>query len=80
MRKGGGWKTDMARQSAGPASDVRIIDPETGKVTGRIRKRRASKKMYVPSTKPMGVLTDGDGDSGRERKLKRRLKRKAKSY
>jgi hypothetical protein len=34
----------------------------------------------VPSTKPMGVLTDGDGDSGRERKLKRRLKRKAKSY
>lgn len=49
----GTWRTDMHRQSAGPASDVRILDPKTGKVTGRIKKRPGSKTMYVPSTSPL---------------------------
>jgi hypothetical protein len=86
MRRGilGTWKTDMHRQSAGPASDVRIIDPATGKVRGRIRKRPAPKKMYVPTKNSIEKLADGDvgstKDRRRERKLKRRLKRKPKSY
>ena len=55
MRRGifGTWKTDMHRQSAGPASDVRIIDPKTGKVRGRIKRRSCSKTMYVPSAHPL---------------------------
>ena len=40
----------MHRQSAGPASDVRIIDPKTGKVTARIKKRPGQKTMHVAST------------------------------
>lgn len=86
MRRGifGTWRTDMHRQSAGPASDVRIIDPATGKVTGRLRKRPAPKKMHVPTRNSIEIVADGDGgstkDRRRERKLKRRLKRKPKSY
>jgi hypothetical protein len=51
-----GWHTDLARQSAGPASDVRIIDPATGKVTQILHARPAPKTVSAPTSKSLRVF------------------------
>jgi hypothetical protein len=70
------WRTDMARQTAGAASGVRVIDPATGEIVAELPARAAPNGMTVKSAKPLRKFSGVAGRAHWRCKRRHQSKRK----